>query len=175
MAQRAGTDVITHVPLDRALDNAAATVAATQGRVAVPTLSMMEAIMTRIGRPGMSYTAARASVAALHRAGVPVLAGTDANAAPGAPASVPYGEGLHRELELLVEAGLSTVEALRAATVLAARYFNLGHRGAIETGLRADLVLLDGDPLVDIRATRRIRRVWCHGVEYVPPPVTERA
>lgn len=165
MAQRAGTDVITHVPLDRALDDAAVTLAVAQGRIAVPTLSMMEAITTRIGRPGTSYVFARASVAALHRAGVPVLAGTDANAAPGAPASVPHGESLHRELELLVDAGLSTVDALRAATVLPARHFGLGDRGTIEAGQRADLVLLDGNPLADIRATRRIRRVWCRGIE----------
>lgn len=175
MAQRAGADVITHVPLDRALDGAAAAVAAAQGRVAVPTLSMMEAITTRIGRPGTSYASARASVAALHRAGVPVLAGTDANAAPGAPASVPHGESLHHELELLVDAGLSTVDALRAATVLPARHFGLGDRGAIEAGLRADLVLLDGDPLADIRATRQIRRAWFRGIEYVPtPPVPDQ-
>ncbi|WP_410648927.1 amidohydrolase family protein [Amycolatopsis sp. cmx-4-54] len=61
--------------------------------------------------------------------------------------------------------GLSTAEALRAAAISAARTFEPADRGAIAPGLRADLVLIDGDPLADIRATRHIRRVWCGGVE----------
>ena len=73
---------------------------------------------------------------------------------------------LHDELELLVAAGLSTVEALRAVTVLPAKHFGLTDRGAIRPGLRADLVLLDGDPVADIRATRAICRVWCAGVDH---------
>jgi imidazolonepropionase-like amidohydrolase len=67
---------------------------------------------------------------------------------------------------LLIEAGLSNVEALRAATVLPAQHFGLHDRGVIEPGRRADLVLIDGDPIADIRATRQIRRVWCAGVEH---------
>jgi imidazolonepropionase-like amidohydrolase len=66
---------------------------------------------------------------------------------------------LHLELELLVDAGLSTVNALRATTSLPAKYFGLDDRGAIEPGYRADWVLIDGDPSTDIRATRSIRRV----------------
>ncbi|GAA5610142.1 hypothetical protein Spla01_01278 [Streptomyces platensis] len=69
---------------------------------------------------------------------------------------------------LLVDAGLTTVDALRAATSLAARHFGLTDRGAVEPGLRADLVLVDGDPIADIRATRRIRRIWCGGTEHTP-------
>lgn len=166
MALAAGVDVITHVPLDRALDDHTAVRTAREGRVAVPTLTMMEAVA---GAMGVSDEAARESVAALHRAGVPVLAGTDANSALGAPAAVPHGSSLHHELELLVEAGLSTLDALRAATVLPARHFGLDDRGVIAPGRRADLVLLDADPLGDIRATRAVRRVWCAGVE--PPRI----
>ena len=99
------------------------------------------------------------------RAGVPILAGTDANAEPGSPSPVAHGAALHDELELLTEAGLSTVDALRAATELPAKHFRLPDRGAIRPGLRADLVLVDGDPVADIRATRAITRVWCAGVD----------
>jgi imidazolonepropionase-like amidohydrolase len=67
---------------------------------------------------------------------------------------------------LLIDAGLSSVEALRAATVLPAQYFGLHDRGVIKPGRRADLVLIDGDPIADIHATRLIRRVWCAGVEH---------
>ena len=167
-AQQAGVDVLTHVPLDRALDEADAALMAAGGRILIPTLTMMETLVSRLGLPGASYPAARASVAAAYRAGVPVLAGTDANADAGSPAAVSHGDSLHHELELLVDAGLTSLDALRAATVLPARYFALEDRGVIEPGRRADLVLIDGDPLQDIRATRSLRRVWCGGIEHEP-------
>ncbi|MEV7543303.1 amidohydrolase family protein [Streptomyces sp. NPDC089915] len=165
MAQEAGADVLTHVPGDHALDAAAAARMQAAGRAAVPTLTMMEGLAAA-GLPGVDYAAARGSVAALHRAGVPVLAGTDSNATPGVPFTPEHGSSLHHELELLVDAGLSPLDALRAATVLPARHFGLTDRGAVRPGLRADLVLVDGDPLADVRATRRILRVWCAGAEH---------
>jgi imidazolonepropionase-like amidohydrolase len=161
MALDAGVDVVTHAPLGAPI--APADVA--RATVAVPTLTMMRGLSSGIGRPEL-YEGAKASVTSLHRAGVPVLAGTDANAQAGSPSPVPHGVSLHDELELLTGAGLSTVEALRAATLLPAKHFGLTDRGAIRPGLRADLVLVDGDPVADIRATRAITRVWCAGVEH---------
>ncbi|CCB72478.1 putative hydrolase (plasmid) [Streptantibioticus cattleyicolor NRRL 8057 = DSM 46488] len=167
MAIDAGADVLTHAPLDRALDAAAVSRLARDRRIVVPTLTMMEGVAERAGA-GRDHRAARATVHALHHAGVPVLAGTDANSAPGAPAAVPHGTSLHHELELLVNAGLTPLDALRAATCLPARHFGLGDRGSVTPGLRADLLLIDGDPLADITATRAVRRVWCAGVEAGP-------
>jgi imidazolonepropionase-like amidohydrolase len=178
MALLAGVDMITHAPLDRPLTESTTARILAQGCVSIPTLTMMKGVVDRIaavaasqpeGVPaaGPSYESARDSVAELRRAGVPILAGTDANAGPGIPFSPRHGESLHDELELLIEAGLSNVEALRAATVLPAQHFGLHDRGVIEPGRRADLVLIDGDPIADIRATRQIRRVWCAGVEHV--------
>jgi imidazolonepropionase-like amidohydrolase len=69
---------------------------------------------------------------------------------------------------VLVVAGLNRVDALRAATTRPARYFGLPDRGVIEPGRRADLVLVDGDPVHDIKATQAIRRIWCGGVEVAP-------
>jgi len=166
MAQRAGVDILTHAPLDRPVTPAQAAELAAAGAVIVPTLAMMKGIVERVnpaGGPGPSYAAAAASVTALHEAGVPVLAGTDANETPAAPASPPFGESFHDELGLLVEAGLTPLEALRAATSGPAEYFELTDRGRIEPGLRADLVLLEADPTVDIAATRGIRGVWIAG------------
>jgi len=167
MAQDAGADAITHVPLDHALDRTAVARMADEHRIAVPTLTMMRTILAHSGRSELDYTWARAGVQAMHLAGVPVLAGSDANSAPGVPASVPHGSSLHYELELLVDAGLSTVDALRAATSLPARHFGLDDRGAITPGLRADLVLVEGNPLDDIANTRKIQRVWCAGIEHL--------
>ncbi|MFC9846459.1 amidohydrolase family protein [Streptomyces sp. NPDC060223] len=90
---------------------------------------------------------------------VPILAGTDT----GTPYSVP-GFALHDELELLVGAGATPQQALRAATVEPARFFGLGEvLGSVEPGRIADLVVLDADPLDDIRNTRRIHSVVTRG------------
>ena len=185
MALQAGVDMITHAPLDRPLTESTTARILAQKCVMIPTLTMMKGIVDRVaaaaasqpdGPPaaGPSYESARASVAAVHRAGVPILAGTDSNAGAGIPFAPRHGESLHEELELLIDAGLSTVEALRAATVLPAQHFGLHDRGVIEPGRRADLVLIDGDPIADIRATRQIRRVWCAGVEHVVGTVVAR-
>jgi imidazolonepropionase-like amidohydrolase len=157
-AVRAGADVVTHVPRDGVLDADTAATMAGQGQVAVPTLAMMAAMGT-----AHDYAFSRDSVAVLHAAGVPILAGTDAFSAPLLPVPVGHGESLHHELALLVAAGLTEVEALRAATVLPARHFGFPDRGAVRDGLRADVVLVDGDPTRDITATRKIRGVWSAG------------
>jgi imidazolonepropionase-like amidohydrolase len=169
MSLEAGADIITHAPLDTVLTAATVARFVDQGCVCVPTLTMMQGIANGLGAMlgpgGPSYQPARDSVASLHRAGVPIIAGTDANAQEGVPFSPAHGSSLHDELALLVEAGLSTVDALRAATVLPAQHFRLPDRGVIEAGRRADLVLIDGDPVANIADTRRIQRVWCGGIE----------
>ena len=96
-------------------------------------------------------------VATLHHAGVPLLVGTDA---PG----VAPGWSVHEELRLFVGAGLPAADALRAATLEPARYLRATDTlGTIAPGRRADLVLLDADPLADIRGTMRIRAVVADG------------
>ncbi len=91
--------------------------------------------------------------------GVPIGAGTDTPIGLGIP-----GWSLHTELEQLVDAGLSPLEALYSATVQAARFLNLEAQvGRIEPGMQADLVLLEADPLADIRNTRRIQAVMLSG------------
>lgn len=164
MALTAGVDVLTHAPLDAVLDGVTVARVVEAGTAVVPTLTMMEGVARNVGRPGVEYAHARDSVTALHQAGATILAGTDANSAPGVPASVPHGESIHRELELLVEAGLTPTEALRAATSLPAHVFSLADRGGVTVGRRADLVLVQGDPTRDIGVTRRIRGVWTAGV-----------
>jgi imidazolonepropionase-like amidohydrolase len=163
----AGVDMIHHVPLDVPLPAAIAAQYAAKHRISVPTLTMMEAI-AQLGIPGLNYAASRDSVTALRQAGVQILAGTDANNKPGVPAHPAFGISLHHELELLVQAGLSTVETLRAATVSTAQAFGLRDRGVIQPGYRADLILVDGDPIADIRATRNIQRIWAGGIEFIP-------
>jgi imidazolonepropionase-like amidohydrolase len=96
----------------------------------------------------------------LHTGGVDVIAGSDA----GAPGTT-HGATLHGELALLVEAGLTPGQALTAATKTPAERFGLKDRGQIKPGLRADLVLVEDDPVTDIKATRAIVRVFKNGYE----------
>jgi imidazolonepropionase-like amidohydrolase len=106
----------------------------------------------------LSFDAPLASVRQLHDAGVNILAGTDA---PN-PGTL-HGASMHREIELLVQAGLSPQESLAAATSVPAGRFGLKDRGRIAPGMRADLLLVKGDPTQDIRATRAIAAVWRGG------------
>jgi imidazolonepropionase-like amidohydrolase len=105
------------------------------------------------------HAVGRKIVAVLHRAGVPVLAGTDSPMPNVYP-----GYALHDELEQLVASGLSPAQALRAATTGPAAFLpGLRDAGVVAVGKRADLVLLDADPLADIRNARRIEAVVLDG------------
>ena len=91
----------------------------------------------------------------LHEAGVPVALGTDMWAFPGLAVSI--------EMELYVRAGFSPLEAIRAATQTAAQSLGAADRGTLEPGRKADFLVLDEDPLRNVRAARRIAQVWKDG------------
>jgi imidazolonepropionase-like amidohydrolase len=160
-----GVDLSTHAPLDAIIDDATVQRMRADNRATIPTLIMMREVAKL---RGANYANARDSVTALHRAGVPILLGTDAHP-PMGPFTVTHGEAVHEELVLLVEAGLTPIEALTAATARTADRFGLTDRGRIAEGQRADLILVDGDPTEDITATRAIRKVWCNGVTRSAP------
>jgi hypothetical protein len=106
----------------------------------------------------------------LHKAGVPILVGTDA-----AEPQVTPGASLHHEMAFLVESGLSPAEVLRAATLGNATILRQqAHLGSIQRGKLADLVLLDADPTVRIDHSRRIRQVVQGGVVHEPAAVMAR-
>ena len=186
-AIRAGTDGLAHSFVDREPDEAVLELAVENDVFVIATLAVYETIG---GEPkgevlaenprlepylsafdlqnlesafppsgGASFAAAQAFVRALHARGVPILAGTDA-ANPGTT----YGASLHRELALLTAAGLSPRDALAAATSVPADRFGLTDRGRVAQGLKADLLLVEGDPTEDITATRAIVGVWKDGV-----------
>lgn len=112
------------------------------------------------GLPGFSLAIAIENVKRFHEAGVPILAGSDAPN-PGTA----HGASLHHELQLLVRAGLTPVEALAAASLIPAELFGLEGRASLEAGHRADILLIDGNPAEDINATLNIRHILKNGSE----------
>ena len=186
MAIDAGADGLVHVFTDAVADDAFIAAMRARDAFIVPTLSVVASLAgsgegkalaadARIaplltagqlgtlsrdfGKPAPARLQhALDSVRRLHAAGVDILAGSDAPN-PGTA----HGASLHHELQLLVRAGLTPAQALAAATSVPARRFGIADRGRIAPGQRADLVLVDGDPLADIAATRAIAMVWKNG------------
>ena len=113
------------------------------------------------GNPRFQFESAAASLRMLAERRIPILAGSDASSS-----GKPSGASMHRELELMVVAGLSPTAALQAATSVPAAVFGLPDRGRIAPGLRADLLLVEGDPTTDILATRNLVRIWKNGVQF---------
>ena len=185
-----GADGLVHVWGDAVVDEAQAARIAEAGVFVVPTLSVVTAMSgdgidpERLGEAGGAAVSrmqretlanrfpdlpdeagpaamgetALANVRRLHAVGVRLLAGTDApNPGTGA------GISQHGELRLLVRAGLSSAEALAAATATPAAVFGLDDRGRIEAGRIDDLVLVDGDVESDVSAGTRLVAVWKDG------------
>ena len=127
-------------------------------------------VLNASGSPGDVATRRMASLAralpivnALRAAGIPIVAGTDL---------VVPGHSIARELELYVRGGFTPLQALQAATIVPARAMGLdAESGTIEPGKRADLVLLDADPLADISAVRRVYAVVTAGRMLRPGPL----
>jgi imidazolonepropionase-like amidohydrolase len=179
----AGVDVLSHAPLLAweavdALPDYRARYAAPFDRVS-PAAPAIDALLRRMAERGTLFEptlfvfsgeernrqVADWAVAVTRRAsaaGVAIVAGTDGMLGEGTDAP----PNLHRELELLVGAGLTPLEAIQAGTLNAARALGIAREaGAIRPGLAADLVVLGADPLADIRNTRHIERVFKRGTE----------
>ncbi len=107
-----------------------------------------------------TFRAMEATVRVLHQAGVPIVAGTD-QAVPGF--------SIDREIELYVQAGFTPMEAIQAATVVSARAMGMEKdSGTIEVGKRADVILVDGNPLENISDIRKVSAVFAAGKMYQP-------
>jgi imidazolonepropionase-like amidohydrolase len=188
-AIESGADGLAHLFLDADPDPGFALLLAQRRAFVIPTLSVLESVSStasgatlvtdaalspwvtqaaatnlKMGFPRRAgsraqYSHAVATIRALKAAGVPILAGTDAPN-PGTW----HGISMHREVQLLVEAGLTPADALASATSIPATRFRFADRGRIAAGMRADLLIVDGDPLTDIRATRAIAGVWKRGI-----------
>lgn len=193
----AGADGLVHTFSDAAADDAFYKVAKAKGVFIIPTLAVIGGVagqtrsvgiaddprlapyltaeqaqalrrtLPSSGRAARSLAIAMESAGRFDAAGTDVMAGTDT----GNP-TITHGASLHLELALMVEAGLTPIEALKAATSTPSRRFKLEERGRIAPGYRADLVLIDGDPTRRIEDTRAIAAIWKNGhpVQREPAP-----
>jgi imidazolonepropionase-like amidohydrolase len=108
------------------------------------------------------------TVRKLHEAGIPIVVGTDSGNWP-LMSYFFHGPTTLREIELLGESGLSAMEAIQAATVVPARMLNLSDEiGTIQVGKQADLVIVRGNPLEDLRALRSIEWTVQRGIAKSP-------
>jgi imidazolonepropionase-like amidohydrolase len=112
MAQEAKVDTITHAPLYKLIDSGFAKRIVAERHITIPTLTMMKGMTENRKSLTTDFNNAKTSVTVMYQEGVPILAGTDANDTPAAPAMVAHGASIHEELELLVDAGQSTVRCL---------------------------------------------------------------
>ncbi len=164
MSVDCGADILIHVPMKEEFPNELAKTIAEKGIVAAPTLVMMEAFANS-GRSGYKpehYRNAENAVKLLHENGVTILAATDANPGSYAPA-VAYGTSMHREMELLVQAGMTPTEVLASATSKVAEAFAIENIGTIEVGKKAVFILIEGRPDADITDTTKIKQIWIDG------------
>lgn len=160
----AGADILLHVPMKEAFPEALAHTIADKHIAVAPTLVMMEAF-AQSGRNGYQlsdYANAEAAVRLLRDCGAEILVATDANPGSFAP-GVPYGSSMHREMALLVKAGLNPTEVLQGATQKNARSFDLNAIGSIAPGQRANLILVEGRPDQNIADSTKIVQIWIDG------------
>lgn len=160
----AGADMLLHVPMKEAFPENLAKEIAKKGIVVAPTLVMMETFANsgRNGYQPTDYQNAESAVKLLHDCGVQILAATDANDGSFAPA-VAYGRSMHREMELLTRAGMTTAEVLASATSKVAEVFGMNELGAITEGKRAVLLLIEGRPDKNITDTVKIKQIYMDG------------
>lgn len=170
-AARAGVDVIAHSVQDERVDDELIALMREHGTAYAPSLAVY--LPTRVDGSGKNagnsevvqqrthnFANALANVKALHDAGIPVVVGTDAGMT-----GTPHGVSTLRELELLVEAGLTPAQALIAGTARSASVFGLQDRGTIEIGKRADLLLVKGQPWQRISDIRNTEQVYVAGTQ----------
>lgn len=160
----AGADILLHVLMKEAFPENLAKEIVKKGIVVAPTLVMMETFANsgRNGYQPTDYQNAESAVKLLHDCGVQILAATDANDGSFAPA-VAYGRSMHREMELLTRAGMTTAEVLASATSKVAEVFGMNELGAITEGKRAVLLLIEGRPDKNITDTVKIKQIYMDG------------
>lgn len=164
----AGVDVLNHIPMVAILPKSIIDEVVAKGVYIIPTMVMERGItenMKKINpKAPLDFHNVEVSMENLIKAGAKIIAGTDANRT-NKMSYIAHGSSIHEELELMVKAGFTPVDALKSATSVPSKVFGFSDRGVIKEGCRADLLLVEGNPTENIRATRNIKNVWIAGIK----------
>lgn len=164
MAVDAGVDMLIHIPIGETFTQDLAEQIAEKEMVVMPTLAMMKAFADSplYGYEKSDYEDAKEAVALLHSLDVPILVATDSSDSFFVP-QLKHGETLHKEMELLAEAGLTPQEVMQGATAKATKAFGISEAGTIAPGMKATMVLVKGRPDKDITDSTKIVQIWVDG------------
>lgn len=171
MAVDAGIDLLIHIPIGEEFPQQLAEQIAEQNIAVMPTLAMMQAFANSplYGYEKSDYDDAKQAVNLLHSLNVPILVATDSSDSFFVP-QLKHGETLHKEMELLVEAGLTPLEVLQGTTTKVAEAFDIDGVGTIASGMKATMVLVKGRPDCNITDSTKIVQIWVNG-----KPILENA
>lgn len=164
MAVDAGVDLLIHIPIGETFPRGLAEQIAEKEIAVMPTLAMMQAFANSplYGYKKADYEDAKEAVDLLHSLEVPILVATDSSDTFFVP-QLKHGETLHKEMELLVEAGLTSLEVLQGATTKTAEAFGINEAGVITAGMKATMVLVKGRPDQEITDSTKIVQIWVDG------------
>ena len=165
MAVNAGVDILIHIPLKEVIpDELVKQIVENQISV-IPTLVMMKAFskLWIMGYKKKDLNASMQSVKKLYKNGVPILVGTDSNNSVFAP-SIKFGSSMFDEMKLLNESGIPNKKILEGATILTTKVFDMQNINTISVGNKANLIIIDGNPIENIDDIRNIKDIYIDGV-----------
>lgn len=161
MTIKSNADILIHVPLKESIPMELIKQIRLQNMAVIPTLVMMRAFCKsfRFGFKNEDYHNAETSIHRLYSNKVPILTGTDSNNALFVP-KINYGSSLHKEMELLVDAGMPPIEVLKSATSRVAEVFGIQGCGILMPEIKTDMILINGRPDKHISDIRNIKSIW---------------
>lgn len=164
LAVDSGIDLLIHIPIGEEFPKSLAEQIAENGIAVMPTLAMMQAFSesSLYGYEESDYDYAKEAVNLLHSLNVPILVATDSSDSFFVP-QLEHGTTVHKEMKLLVEAGLTPTEVLQGATTKTAEAFGIDGVGKIVPGMKATMVLVKGRPDSNITDTSKILQIWVDG------------
>lgn len=164
-AVKARADILIHVPLKEVVPNDIVSKIKEQNIAVIPTLIMMKKFSNQwiFGYKKEDYHNAEMSVQRYYENNIPILVGTDANIGIFTP-KVRFGKGVHQEMELLIDAGIKPIDVLKGATSEVSKAFNTPNYGYIKENCKADFIIVNGKPDININDLKNISKVYIDGI-----------
>jgi len=156
-----GADILAHAWVDSLISDIELAKWKSRGFYVTPTFLIHSIIIDKMHpKTYLTMELMLNEINRLHKAGIKILAGTDA---PNL--GINFGTDLHKELDFYVKAGMTSEDALKTATINPAKAYKLKDKGVIKEGLSADFVLINGDIIKDIQKLNNISNIWKNGIK----------